>query len=258
MAQTATHLVDHVIPHVPVRQWVLSLPIPLRLLLAARPKLVTVVLQVVHRVITRHLLGQAGLLANERVQTNAAGQVVPKAEDSLARRHHASIEVAAGVHTTTHRWAALRHRVLRALRRLRVGLRRPTRRTHPRKADVRGSMLGSCRWRTSHPDPYPPVRLLQSCATAKPRLHALPVQGAAARDLRDRPSVDGRGRQPYGGSPSPTGRALTWQLSDGPRPQCSNGDAARRVSTMLSMSGAILRPRQWVPLSDRRAPAVSE
>lgn len=28
MAQTAVHLVDHVIPHVPARQWVLSLPIP--------------------------------------------------------------------------------------------------------------------------------------------------------------------------------------------------------------------------------------
>jgi len=50
---------------VPVRQWVLSLPIPLRLLLAAQPKLVTPVLQVVHRVITRHLLGQAGLKADE-------------------------------------------------------------------------------------------------------------------------------------------------------------------------------------------------
>ncbi len=65
MAQTAAHLIDHVIPHVPVRQWVLSLPIPLRLLLAAQPKLVTPVLQVVHRVITRHLLGQAGLKADE-------------------------------------------------------------------------------------------------------------------------------------------------------------------------------------------------
>lgn len=60
MAQKAAHLVNHVIPHVPVRQWVLSLPIPLRLLLAAQPKLVTPVLQAVHRVITRHLLGQAG------------------------------------------------------------------------------------------------------------------------------------------------------------------------------------------------------
>ena len=55
MAQTAAHLVDHVIPHVPMRQWVLSLPIPLRLLLAAQPKLVTPVLHVVHRVIKRHL-----------------------------------------------------------------------------------------------------------------------------------------------------------------------------------------------------------
>ncbi len=65
MSQTAAHLVDHVIPHVPVRQWVLSLPIPLRVLLAAQPELVTPVLQVVHRVITRQLLGQAGLKADE-------------------------------------------------------------------------------------------------------------------------------------------------------------------------------------------------
>ena len=60
IAQTAAQLVDHVISHVPVRQWVLSLPIPLRLLLAAQPKLVTPVFQLVHRVITRFLLGQAG------------------------------------------------------------------------------------------------------------------------------------------------------------------------------------------------------
>ena len=69
MAQTAARLVDHVIPHVPVRQWVLiwvmRLPIPLRLLLAAQPKLVTPVLQVVHRVITRFLLEQAGAKADE-------------------------------------------------------------------------------------------------------------------------------------------------------------------------------------------------
>jgi hypothetical protein len=65
MAQTAVHLVDHAIPHVPVRQWVLSVPIPLCLLLAAQPKPVTPVLQVVHRVFTGHLLVQAGLKAAE-------------------------------------------------------------------------------------------------------------------------------------------------------------------------------------------------
>ena len=65
MSQTAAHLVDYVIPHVPVRQWVLSLPIPLRLLLAAQPELVMPVLQVVQRLVTGPLLGQAGLKADE-------------------------------------------------------------------------------------------------------------------------------------------------------------------------------------------------
>ena len=65
MAQTAAHLVDHVLPHVPVRQWVLALPIPLRLLLAAQPKLLTPVLRVVHRMNTRFLLKQAGVKADE-------------------------------------------------------------------------------------------------------------------------------------------------------------------------------------------------
>jgi len=65
MAQSAAHLVEHVIPSVPARQWVLSLPILLRLLLAAQPVLVTPVLQVVHRVITRHLLEQTGLKADQ-------------------------------------------------------------------------------------------------------------------------------------------------------------------------------------------------
>jgi len=50
---------------VPVRQWVISLPIPLRLLLVSRPQLLTPVLQVVQRVLTRFLLGEAGLEADE-------------------------------------------------------------------------------------------------------------------------------------------------------------------------------------------------
>ena len=74
--QTAADLVDHVILHVPVRQWVLALPIPLRLLLAAQPKLMTPVLQVVHRVITRHLLDQAGLKA-EQADSGAVTLIQP-------------------------------------------------------------------------------------------------------------------------------------------------------------------------------------
>jgi hypothetical protein len=56
MSQTAAHLVDHGIPHLPVRQWVLSLPIPLRVLLAAQPGLVAPAVQEVQRVVTRQRL----------------------------------------------------------------------------------------------------------------------------------------------------------------------------------------------------------
>ena len=65
MAQMAALLIDHAIPHAPVRPWALALPIPLRLLLAAQPKLMPSVLQVVHRVIPRFLLDQAGLKAGQ-------------------------------------------------------------------------------------------------------------------------------------------------------------------------------------------------
>ena len=61
MAETAAHLVDHVVPRVPVRQWVLSFPIPLRYLFAAHPQLLWPVLQTVHRVISTFLIKQAGL-----------------------------------------------------------------------------------------------------------------------------------------------------------------------------------------------------
>ena len=41
MAESAAHLFDQVIPRGPVRQWVLSFPIPLRILFAAHPELLT-------------------------------------------------------------------------------------------------------------------------------------------------------------------------------------------------------------------------
>ena len=61
MAQSAAHLVDCVIPRVPVRQWVLSFPIPLRILFAAHPELLSPLLQIIHRVIATFLIKQSGL-----------------------------------------------------------------------------------------------------------------------------------------------------------------------------------------------------
>ncbi len=52
-SNTAAHLVDHVIPDVPLRQWVLTVPFELRLLLAAKPDALSAVgrifVQEIHR-----------------------------------------------------------------------------------------------------------------------------------------------------------------------------------------------------------------
>ena len=56
---------DHILPRVPVRQWVLSFPIPLRSLFAIHPELITPVLHTIHRVINTHLIKQSGVVRNE-------------------------------------------------------------------------------------------------------------------------------------------------------------------------------------------------
>ena len=61
MADTAHHLVEAVIPRVPVRQWVLSFPMPLRFLLASQPDLLGPVLVVLHRLVTSYLRKKAGV-----------------------------------------------------------------------------------------------------------------------------------------------------------------------------------------------------
>jgi hypothetical protein len=61
MAETAALLVDEVLPQVPIRQWVLSLPFALRYLLATRPEVITQVLGIVYRAISGHLIKKAGL-----------------------------------------------------------------------------------------------------------------------------------------------------------------------------------------------------
>ena len=53
MADTAAHLVDHVLPHAPVRQWVLSFPFRVRFLLASSPRMCAAV----RGIFTRTLLG---------------------------------------------------------------------------------------------------------------------------------------------------------------------------------------------------------
>lgn len=55
MSDTAAHLVDHVLPEAPMRQWVLSLPVPLRYLLAWDCELSSAVIGIFMDAVFRHL-----------------------------------------------------------------------------------------------------------------------------------------------------------------------------------------------------------
>jgi hypothetical protein len=60
MAENAALLVDEVLPHEPMRQWVLSVPFPLRFLFASQPKIMGKALGIVYRTIATHLTRKAG------------------------------------------------------------------------------------------------------------------------------------------------------------------------------------------------------
>jgi hypothetical protein len=55
MAETAAHLVDHVFPPLPVRQWVLAVPKRLRWYLEREPRALSAVLHIFLRVVEHHL-----------------------------------------------------------------------------------------------------------------------------------------------------------------------------------------------------------
>ena len=58
-------MTDEVFPRVPLRQWVISFPFPLRYLFAAHPCAMGKVLRIVYRAISTHLLHKAGLKLND-------------------------------------------------------------------------------------------------------------------------------------------------------------------------------------------------
>jgi ribosomal protein S27E len=71
MADTAALLVDEVLPEVPIRQWVLSVPFPLRFLFAREPAAMGAVLRLVVRAIESWLIGRCG-----HTRANAQGGAV--------------------------------------------------------------------------------------------------------------------------------------------------------------------------------------
>ena len=71
MVETAAHLVEHVLPEQPIRQWVLSFPYPLRFLFAARPAMLSQVLGIVYRATSTFLIRRAGLRVGAGARTGA-------------------------------------------------------------------------------------------------------------------------------------------------------------------------------------------
>ncbi len=71
MVDTAAHLVDHVLPAIPIRQWVLSFPWPLRMLYSANPSALTRTLQIVLRAIETHMIRKAGLTRAQGARSGA-------------------------------------------------------------------------------------------------------------------------------------------------------------------------------------------
>ena len=65
MVETAALLVDYVLPHRPVRQWVLSCPYPLRFLLASQAHVMGKVLAIVNRAISTYLINKVGFKVTE-------------------------------------------------------------------------------------------------------------------------------------------------------------------------------------------------
>jgi hypothetical protein len=65
MSESAAHLVDEVLPHKAIRQWVLTFPVPIRLCLAVRPKIMARALDIAHLVIGTYYRKKAGLKATQ-------------------------------------------------------------------------------------------------------------------------------------------------------------------------------------------------
>jgi Putative transposase len=70
MAQTAAHLVEQVIPWVPTRQWVVSVPIPLRYWMASSRELTDQVHTIIRRTIAQYYVNQAVTHGRQRHQVH--------------------------------------------------------------------------------------------------------------------------------------------------------------------------------------------
>jgi hypothetical protein len=100
MCRTAAHLTDEVIPEVPLRQWVLSVPFELRLLLARDPHVLTAVGRIFVQEIFRWQRERAGL-SGLRSTASGAVSFPQRFGGSMNLNVHFHVVVPDGVFTAT-------------------------------------------------------------------------------------------------------------------------------------------------------------
>lgn len=99
MADTAAHLVDHVFPIVPVRQWVLSTPFALRYKMAYDARLMSDVLNVFARAVLGHLRRRARNFMGLRDSQSGAVTFIQRFGDALNCNVHFHMLALDGVYT---------------------------------------------------------------------------------------------------------------------------------------------------------------
>ena len=99
MAETAAHLSDHVYPHLPVRQWVLSVPKRLRYFMRRDGAVLNIVLRIFLRVITQSLSAHCPGAANVDRAVLHIGAVafIHRFDSSLNEHVHFHVCVVDGV-----------------------------------------------------------------------------------------------------------------------------------------------------------------
>jgi hypothetical protein len=114
MSEASAHLVDHVLPEVPIRQWVLTFPYPIRFLLAYRPELLRAVRRIFVRTLFSFLRRRARDAGLDAVRPGAV-VVVQRFGSALNLNVHLHALVLDGVFETPRHGTAPRFHALEIL-----------------------------------------------------------------------------------------------------------------------------------------------
>ena len=97
MAESVALLVDDVLPHEPIRQWVLSFPFQLRFLFASYPQIMGKVLGIVYRTLATHITKKAGY--NKQTAKTGAVTLIQRFGSALNLNIHFHMLYLDGVYT---------------------------------------------------------------------------------------------------------------------------------------------------------------